>query len=68
MSAIANTALGLAMLAAFLLLFGAYYAWAKQGDRTRGLLMLGAAAVLVMNVAIWTVYRPEKSWPRRMSR
>ena len=55
MSAIANTALGLAMLPAFLLLFGAYYAWAKQGDRTRGLLMLGAAAVLVMNVAIWTV-------------
>ncbi len=55
MPAIANTALGLAMLAAFILLFGAYYAWAKQGDRKRGLLMIGAAAVLVMNVLIWTI-------------
>jgi LPXTG-motif cell wall-anchored protein len=55
MSTIANTALTLAMLAAFLLTWGGFYAWRRQNDRKRGILMWIAAAVLVVNVAIWTV-------------
>jgi LPXTG-motif cell wall-anchored protein len=52
---IANTALTLAMLAAFLLIWGGFYAWRKQNDRKRGVLMWIAALVLALNVAIWTL-------------
>jgi drug/metabolite transporter superfamily protein YnfA len=55
MQTITNTALALAMLAAFLLIMGSYFAWRRQGDRKRGILMLVAAIVLIANVAIWTV-------------
>jgi hypothetical protein len=45
----------LAMLAAFALAGGGLYLLAKRRDRTRAVLMLVMAAVLVGNVAIWTV-------------
>ncbi len=55
MQTIANTALALAMLAAFLLILGGYFAWKRKGDRKRSILMMVAAIVLIANVAIWTV-------------
>ena len=46
----------LAMLAAFALaLFGARIACRPGPDRTKGVLMLVMAAVLVANVLIWTL-------------
>ena len=55
MGMIGEGALALAMIAAFLLIvFGIRLAM-KGGDRKRGLLMIGAAAVLVGNVVILTV-------------
>ena len=48
-------ALALAMVCAFLLLIGgAKLALARQ-SRGRGILMIVAALVIVMNVMIWTV-------------
>lgn len=45
----------LAMLAAFALaFFGARLAWRPNPNRTKGVLMLVMAAVLVANVLIWT--------------
>lgn len=55
MESLANLALGLAMIAAFLLVIGGIVLIRRGEDRTRGLLMLAAAAVLVANVAIWTI-------------
>ena len=52
---LANWALGLAMIAAFLLVIGGIVLIRRDHDRKRGVLMLLAAAVLVANVAIWTV-------------
>ncbi|HET8611580.1 MAG TPA: hypothetical protein VFL92_02315 [Sphingomonas sp.] len=52
----AAVALSLAMLAAFALLIGGGYLIVKQRDRRRGLLMVGAALVLIVNVLIW-------AWP-----
>jgi hypothetical protein len=55
MELIAESALALAMIAAFVLaIFGARLA-VRREDRKRGLLMLAAAAVLVANVLIWVV-------------
>ena len=55
MSGIGEAALGLAMIAAILLaIFGVRLALRPE-DRQRGLLMVGAAIVLVANVIIWTV-------------
>ena len=55
MGMIGEGALGLAMIAAFLLIvFGVRLA-IKGGDRKRAILMLVAAAVLVGNVVIITV-------------
>jgi high-affinity Fe2+/Pb2+ permease len=51
----ATTALAIAMVAAFLLLGGAVKLMLDRQTRKRGVLMLVAAAVLVMNVMIWTV-------------
>ena len=45
----------LGMIAAFLLLFGGARLAAKHQTRTRGILMIVAALVIVMNVMIWTV-------------
>ena len=55
MEMIGESAMALAMIAAFLLiLFGARLA-IKGGDAKRGVLMIVAAAVLVGNVVILTV-------------
>ena len=45
----------LAMLAAFALAGGGVYLLAQRRERTKAMLMLVMAAVLVGNVAIWTV-------------
>jgi high-affinity Fe2+/Pb2+ permease len=44
-----------AMVAAFLLLGGGVKLALERQTRGRGILMIVAAAVLVMNVMIWTV-------------
>ena len=50
-----SVAMALAMAAAFLLLIaGGKLAFDRQ-TRTRGVLMIVAALVIVMNVMIWTV-------------
>jgi hypothetical protein len=54
-SDLASGALAIAMIAAFLLVLGAIKLIRAAETRTRGWLMLAAAAVLVGNVAIWTV-------------
>jgi high-affinity Fe2+/Pb2+ permease len=55
MDTFTSGAMALAMIAAFLLvLAGAKLAFNRQ-TRVRGVLMILAAAVLVMNVMIWTV-------------
>ena len=53
MTTIAAAALGLAMIAALILVIGGVRMFAR--DRQRGLLMIAAALVLVANVLIWTV-------------
>lgn len=55
MQTLANWALGIAMLAAFLLVAGGIVLIRRDHDRKRGILMIVAAAVLVANVAIWTI-------------
>jgi hypothetical protein len=47
--------MAIVMIAAFLLLIGGIRLALRTESRGRGLLMLGAAAVLVMNVLIWTL-------------
>jgi hypothetical protein len=55
MDEFSSVAMAVAMVAAILLLVaGAMLARAAQ-TRTRGILMIVAALVLVMNVMIWTV-------------
>jgi high-affinity Fe2+/Pb2+ permease len=55
MGSFSSTALSLATLAAILLLAGGVKLALKRETRNRGWLMIAAAAVLVMNVMIWTV-------------
>ena len=45
----------LAMLAAFLLIAGGLKLALQKPDPRRGILMIAAALVIVMNVMIWTV-------------
>ncbi|WP_445192954.1 hypothetical protein ACT009_03295 [Sphingomonas sp. Tas61C01] len=52
---IASAAPAIAMLGAFACLIGGGVLIAKRRDRKRGVLMLVMAAVLVVNVAIWTL-------------
>jgi hypothetical protein len=47
--------MAIAMIAAFLLVAGGVKLAMAKENRGRGLLMIGAAAVLVMNVLIWTL-------------
>ena len=47
--------MAIAMIVAFLLVFGGIKMARRKEDRGRGFLMIGAAAVLVMNVLIWTI-------------
>jgi hypothetical protein len=50
------TLLSLCTIAAIALILGGAVRWAKHRDRTRGLLMVAAALVLIGEVAIW-------AWP-----
>jgi len=50
-----SLASAIAMVAAFLLLAGGAKLATKRPTRARGILMIVAAAVIVMNVMIWTV-------------
>jgi hypothetical protein len=50
-----NAILSLAMIAAFLLLFGAWKRWRRDGFSQQMLLMVGAALVIFANIAIWVV-------------
>ena len=56
MRTFASAASAIAMIAAFLLVVGAARLLQQRQTRSRGLLMLVAALVLVMNVMIWTVW------------
>ena len=47
--------MAIAMIAAFLLVIGGMKLALARDSRGRGILMIGAAAVLVMNVLIWTI-------------
>jgi high-affinity Fe2+/Pb2+ permease len=49
------TTLAIAMIAAFLLILGGIKLALRKESRGRGFLMVVAAAVLVMNVLIWTL-------------
>jgi high-affinity Fe2+/Pb2+ permease len=55
MKSFTSAAMALAMAAAFLLAAGGVKLVLKRETRTRGWLMIAAAAVLVMNVTIWTM-------------
>ena len=55
MSSFAHGALALAMIAAILLLAGGAKLVLARQTRSRGILMIAAALVLIMNVMIWTV-------------
>jgi hypothetical protein len=48
-------AMGVAMIAALLLLIAGIRLVRVRYSRTKGILMIIAAAVIVMNVMIWTV-------------
>ena len=47
--------MAIAMVAAFLLVFGGIKLARRKEERGRGFLMIGAATVVVMNVLIWTI-------------
>ena len=55
MDELTSGAMALAMIAAFLLAAGGVKLALSRATRGRGALMIVAAAVLVMNVMIWTV-------------
>ena len=50
-----SAALALAVMAAFALGFAGVRIITGRSDRARGALMLGAAAVILANVLIWTL-------------
>jgi hypothetical protein len=56
-------ALSLMVLATIALLGGAVYLLRRGGERRRPILMLVLAAVLAVNVAIWTMPGPEGPAP-----
>ena len=55
MESFASAALALAMIAAFLLTAGGVRLMRTRETRSRGMLMMVAAAVLIGNVLIWTI-------------
>ena len=55
MESFASTALTVAMIAAFLLTAGGVKLALNRETRARGILMIVAAAVLVVNVLVWTL-------------
>jgi len=52
---LASTALALAVISSFLLGFAGFRLLIGKADKARGALMLGAAAVILANVLIWTL-------------
>jgi high-affinity Fe2+/Pb2+ permease len=54
-SSFGSAAMALAMIAAFLLVAGGMKLTFKRETRARGILMMVAAAVLVVNVLVWTL-------------
>lgn len=58
-----NIVLSLVMLAAFLLLAGAFYYWRRTGDTKQPVLMVVLAIVAIINVLIWTVPTSEGTSP-----
>ena len=55
MTNFSSVAMGIAMVTALLLLLGGAKLALDRQTRGRGVLMMIAAAVLIMNVMIWTV-------------
>jgi high-affinity Fe2+/Pb2+ permease len=55
MDNISSVAMAVAMVAAFLLVAGGVKLARTRQTRLRGILMIVAALVIVMNVMIWTV-------------
>ena len=55
MSGLVSTLLSIGVIAAFALIAGGLWLVVKGENRKQGLLMLLAAAVLFLNVLIWTV-------------
>lgn len=55
MNNLTTAAMAIAVISSALLIFGGIKLMRRQATRKRGYLMLGAAAVLIMNVMIWTV-------------
>ena len=47
--------LSLLVLASLALLGGAFYLWRSRGERQRPLLMVLLAAVMIVNLGIWTL-------------
>lgn len=50
-----SAAYALAVITSFLLGFAGFRIATGRADRTRGLLMIAAAAVILANVLIWTL-------------
>jgi len=50
-----ETALSLTMLTALALVAGAIYLWRNRGLKKQAVLMLVLAAVMAINIAIWTL-------------
>ena len=55
LEALTSTAYALAVITSFLLGFAGFRILIGKADRTRGALMIAAAAVLLANVLIWTL-------------
>jgi hypothetical protein len=55
LEALTSAAMALAVISAFLLGFGGFRMLIGKVDRAKGALMLGAAAVLLANVLIWSL-------------
>ena len=55
--------LGMVMLAAFALCFGAYALWKRTGEAKQPALMVLLAVIAVMNVLIWTVPNADGTAP-----
>ncbi|QIL01331.1 hypothetical protein G7078_06540 [Sphingomonas sinipercae] len=52
---LSSAAMAIAMIAAFLLAIGGFKLLRDRSSRSRGVLMLAAAAVVAANVLIWTL-------------
>ena len=50
-----DAVLSITVLAAILLIIGAFFLWRRTGNVKNALLMVLLAAVALMNVAIWTL-------------